>query len=483
MYSNPTRDTAEKNSMNHKGRIVQVIGPIVDVKFDPDEIPEIRNAVEIILVTGKESRRIVCEVSMQMEGGIVRCVAMTPTEGLSRGLEVRDTENPIRVPVGRETLGRLFNALGEVIDNGAPLTGVKKHPIRANPPLFQDIDPQDQVFETGIKVIDLISPYVKGGKTGLFGGAGVGKTVIIMELIHNMATKHGGISVFAGVGERTREGNDLWLEMKESGVLAKTSLVFGQMGELPGARVITPLTALTQAEYFRDEEHQDVLFFMDNVFRFVQAGSEVSTLLGRMPSAVGYQPTLAVEMGRLQERIVSTTNGFITSIQAVYVPADDITDPAAAITFTHLDSTSVLSRQISAMGIYPAVDPLMSTSRILDPSIVGKEHYETAQEVKRILQRYNELKDIVAILGISELPKEDELTVNRARKIQRFLSQPFAVAENFTGIPGRYVELAETVRGFRALVNGEVDDLPEQAFYMVGTIDEARERAQKMQHV
>ncbi|HUX11495.1 MAG TPA: F0F1 ATP synthase subunit beta, partial [Spirochaetia bacterium] len=350
------------------------------------------------------------------------------------------------------------------------------------PPLFQDIDPQDQVFETGIKVIDLISPYVKGGKTGLFGGAGVGKTVIIMELIHNMATRYGGISVFAGVGERTREGNDLWLEMKESGVIEKTALVFGQMGELPGARLITPLTALTQAEYFRDEEHQDVLFFMDNVFRFVQAGSEVSTLLGRMPSAVGYQPTLAVEMGRLQERIVSTTNGYITSIQAVYVPADDITDPAAAITFTHLDATTVLSRQISAMGIYPAVDPLLSTSRILDPTIIGREHYETAQAVKRILQRYNELKDIVAILGISELPKEDELTVNRARKIQRFLSQPFAVAENFTGIPGRYVELSETVRGFAAIVAGEADELPEQAFYMVGTLDEARERAEKLQH-
>lgn len=468
--------------MNHHGRIVQVIGPIVDIKFDPDEIPEIRNAIEIILDENGTSRKIVCEVSMQIEGGVVRCVAMSPTEGLKRGLEARDTENPIRVPVGRETLGRLFNALGETIDNGDSLAKVKHHPIRANPPLFQDIDPQDQVFESGIKVIDLISPYVKGGKTGLFGGAGVGKTVIIMELIHNMATKHGGISIFAGVGERTREGNDLWLEMKESGVIEKTALVFGQMGELPGARLITPLTALTQAEYFRDEEHQDVLFFMDNVFRFVQAGSEVSTLLGRMPSAVGYQPTLAVEMGRLQERIVSTTSGYITSIQAVYVPADDITDPASAITFTHLDSTTVLSRQIASMGIYPAVDPLLSTSRILDPAIVGREHYETAQEVKRILQRYNELKDIVAILGISELPKEDELTVNRARKIQRFLSQPFAVAENFTGIPGRYVELSETVRGFQAIVAGEVDELPEQAFYMVGTLDEAVQRAEKLQN-
>ncbi len=468
--------------MNHFGRIVQVIGPIVDVKFDPDEIPEIRNAIEITLDENGSNRKIICEVSMQIEGGIVRCVAMSPTEGLRRGLPARDTENPIRVPVGKETLGRLFNALGETIDTGPSLAGAKHHPIRANPPLFQDIDPQDQVFETGIKVIDLISPYVKGGKTGLFGGAGVGKTVIIMELIHNMATRYGGISVFAGVGERTREGNDLWLEMKESGVIEKTALVFGQMGELPGARLITPLTALTQAEYFRDEEHQDVLFFMDNVFRFVQAGSEVSTLLGRMPSAVGYQPTLAVEMGRLQERIVSTTNGYITSIQAVYVPADDITDPAAAITFTHLDATTVLSRQISAMGIYPAVDPLLSTSRILDPTIIGREHYETAQAVKRILQRYNELKDIVAILGISELPKEDELTVNRARKIQRFLSQPFAVAENFTGIPGRYVELTETVRGFAAIVAGEADELPEQAFYMVGTLDEARERAEKLQH-
>jgi F-type H+-transporting ATPase subunit beta len=468
--------------MNHTGRIVQIIGPIIDVKFDPDEIPEIRSAIEIVSGDGAEVRKIICEVSMQMEGGIVRCVAMSPTEGLRRGMDARDTENPIRVPVGRETLGRLFNALGETIDRGSSLADVRHHPIRANPPLFQDIDPKDEAFETGIKVIDLICPYVKGGKTGLFGGAGVGKTVIIMELIHNMATKQGGISVFAGVGERTREGNDLWLEMKESGVLEKTSLVFGQMGELPGARLITPLTALTQAEYFRDEEHQDVLFFMDNVFRFVQAGSEVSTLLGRMPSAVGYQPTLAVEMGRLQERIVSTTSGYITSIQAVYVPADDITDPASAITFTHLDSTTVLSRQIAAMGIYPAVDPLLSTSRILDPTILGRDHYDTAQEVKRILQRYNELKDIVAILGISELPREDELTVNRARKIQRFLSQPFSVAENFTGIPGRYVELADTVRGFKAIVTGEVDDLPEQAFYMVGSLEEAQERAKKLQH-
>ena len=432
------------------------------------------------MVEGKE-KRIIAEVAMQMQGGVVRCVSMSPTEGFPRGIPALDTGNPIRVPVGREVLGRVFNAQGEPIDDGPKFDEkVARWPIRSNPPLFQDIEPQDTVYESGIKVLDLMSPYVKGGKTGLFGGAGVGKTVVIMELIHNMATQHGGISVFAGVGERTREGNDLWLEMKASGVLEKTSLVFGQMGELPGARLITPLTALTQAEYFRDQEHQDVLFFMDNVFRFVQAGSEVSTLLGRMPSAVGYQPTLGLEMGRLEERIVSTRNGYITSIQAVFVPADDITDPAAAVTFSHLDSTTVLSRQIAAMGIYPAVDPLQSSSRILDPSIVGKEHYNVAQDVKRILQRYNELKDIVAILGVSELPKEDELVVNRARKLQRFFSQPFSVAEHFTGLPGRYVKLEDTIKGFRAIVSGDVDDLPEQAFYNVGTLDEAREKAVKM---
>jgi len=463
------------------GRIIQVIGPIIDIKFNHEEIPEIRNAIEIRFKFEGKEKVIIAEVAMQMQGGIVRCVSMSPTEGLARGVEAYDTGNPIRVPVGREVLGRVFNALGETIDNGAKIPQTSTHwPIRNNPPLFQDIEPQDTVFETGIKVIDLMCPYVKGGKTGLFGGAGVGKTVVIMELIHNMATQHGGISVFAGVGERTREGNDLWLEMKASGVLEKTSLVFGQMGELPGARLITPLTALTQAEYFRDKEHQDVLFFMDNVFRFVQAGSEVSTLLGRMPSAVGYQPTLGLEMGRLEERIVSTRQGYITSIQAVFVPADDITDPAAAVTFSHLDATTVLSRQISAIGIYPAVDPLQSASRILDASVVGKDHYQVAQEVKRILQRYNELKDIVAILGVSELPKEDELTVNRARKVQRFFSQPFSVAEQFTGLQGRYVKLADTIQGFKAIISGEADDLPEQAFYMVGTFEEARDKAKKL---
>ncbi len=454
----------------NKGRIIQVIGPIIDIKFNHDEIPEIRNAIEIRFTFEGKEKIIIAEVAMQMQGGIVRCVSMSPTEGLARGVEAYDTGNPIRVPVGREVLGRVFNALGETIDNGEKIPPTAtRWPIRNNPPLFQDIEPQDAVFETGIKVIDLMCPYVKGGKTGLFGGAGVGKTVVIMELIHNMATQHGGISVFAGVGERTREGNDLWLEMKASGVLEKTSLVFGQMGELPGARLITPLTALTQAEYF-----------MDNVFRFVQAGSEVSTLLGRMPSAVGYQPTLGLEMGRLEERIVSTRQGYITSIQAVFVPADDITDPAAAVTFSHLDATTVLSRQISAIGIYPAVDPLQSSSRILDASVVGKDHYQVAQEVKRILQRYNELKDIVAILGVSELPKEDELTVNRARKVQRFFSQPFSVAEQFTGLQGRYVKLADTINGFKAIISGEADDLPEQAFYMVGTFEEARDKAKKL---
>jgi F-type H+-transporting ATPase subunit beta len=467
--------------MHNKGKIIQIIGPIIDIKFNSDNIPDIRNAIEIKHSTNGIERRIIAEVSMQMEGGIVRCVSMAPTEGLPRGIEATDLGQHIMVPVGKNVLGRLFNALGETIDAEPALPADSpKASIRSNPPLFQDIEPQDTVFETGLKVIDLMSPYVKGGKTGLFGGAGVGKTVIIMELIRNMAKKHGGISVFAGVGERTREGNDLWLEMKQSGVLNNTSLVFGQMGELPGARLITPLTALTQAEYFRDKEHQDVLFFMDNVFRFVQAGSEVSTLLGRMPSAVGYQPTLGVEMGRLEERITSTKNGFITSIQAVFVPADDITDPAAAITFSHLDSTTVLSRDIAAQGIYPAVDPLLSGSRILDASVVGKEHYQVAQDVKRILQRYNELKDIVAILGVSELPKEDELIVNRARKIQRFFSQPFFVAENFTGLPGRYVTLEETVQSFKAIIQGDVDDIPEQAFFMVGNLNEVKQKAEKL---
>ena len=465
------------------GKIIQIIGPIIDIQFDPEYIPEIRNAIEIKHTLNNVERTIICEVAMQMEGSIVRCTALSPTEGLPRGIPARDMGHPIQVPVGQEVLGRMFNVMGETIDNGPQLSGkVMRMPIRANPPSFSEIKPQDVVFETGLKAIDLMSPYVKGGKTGLFGGAGVGKTVIIMELIHNMAKKHGGISIFAGVGERTREGNDLWLEMKNSGVLENASLVFGQMGELPGARVISPLTALAQAEYFRDVEHKDVLLFIDNIYRFVQAGSEVSTLLGRMPSAVGYQPTLAVEMGRLEERIASTKSGYITSIQAVYVPADDITDPAAAITFSHLDSSTVLSRQIAAMGIYPAVDPLFSASRIMDSAIVGQEHYQVTKQVKNILQRYNELKDIIAILGVSELPKEDELIVNRARKVQLFFSQPFFVAEQFTGLKGRYVDLKDTISGFKAIITGEVDDIPEQAFHMVGTIEEAQEKAKKMQH-
>ncbi len=456
----------------NKGIIVQVVGPIIDVQFAPDQIPEIRHALEVRFKRGKEEAKLIAEISVQLEGGIVRAVAISPTDGLCRGVEALDLGHPIQIPVGREVLGRMFNSLGEPIDNKGELKTEKSATIRANPPLFQDIRSHAEVFETGIKVIDLMCPYIKGGKTGLFGGAGVGKTVIIMELIHNMAKKHGGTSVFAGVGERTREGNDLWLEMQKTGVIDKTCLVFGQMGELPGARLITAMTALTHAEYFRDQEKQDVLFFIDNIFRFVQAGSEISTLLGRMPSAVGYQPTLAAEMGRLEERIVSTKNGYITSIQAVFVPADDITDPASAVTFSHLDSTTVLSRKIVEMGIYPAIDPLASTSRVLDPEIVGQEHYDTVKEIQRILQRYEELKDIVAILGVSELPPEDRLIVSRARKIQRFFSQPFFVAEQFTGIPGRYVPLSETIRGFQKIIRGETDDMPEQSFYMVGTIDE-----------
>jgi F-type H+-transporting ATPase subunit beta len=452
------------------GRVVQVIGAVIDIQFPPDKIPHIRNTLKIA------EPNILAEVAAQFEGGIVRAVSLLPTDGLKRGTEVIDTGAPLTVPVGPNTLGRMFNVLGDPIDNTGQVDA-SRWPIRRDPPKFEEIVSRNEIFETGIKVVDLLAPYVKGGKTGLFGGAGVGKTVVIMELIHNIATHYGGISVFGGVGERTREGNDLWLEMKESGVLEKTVLCFGQMAELPGARLIAGNSALTMAEYFRDVEGKDVLFFVDNIFRFVQAGSEVSTLLGRMPSAVGYQPTLQAEVGRFEERIVSTKKGSITSVQAVYVPADDITDPAAAATFAHLDATTVLSRAISEMGIYPAVDPLASTSRILDPQILGEKHYQTAREVQKILQRYKELQDVIAILGVAELPEEDKLIVSRARKIQRFLSQPFFVAERFTQIPGKYVKVEDTIKGFSEIVEGKYDELHEQAFYMVGTIKEAIEKA------
>jgi F-type H+-transporting ATPase subunit beta len=462
------------------GKVVQIIGPIIDVEFPEDNIPAIRNALIIESEARGQKLRVVAEVAMQLEGGVVRSVAITPSDGLSRGAVAQDTGGAITVPVGKETLGRMFNVLGETIDNQGPVKSSPRLPIRRDPPPFEDVVAKNEIFETGIKVIDLMAPYVKGGKTGLFGGAGVGKTVIIMELIHNMAKQHGGISVFAGVGERTREGNDLWLEMNESGVVSKTALTFGQMAELPGARQIAGLTALTQAEYFRDVEGQNVLFFLDNIFRFVQAGSEVSTLLGRMPSAVGYQPTLLAEMGRFQERIVSTKKGFITSIQAVYVPADDITDPASAVTFSHLDATTVLSRQISEIGIYPAVDPLASTSRILDPETIGVEHYRTTRRAKEILQRYKDLQDIIAILGISELPEEDQKIVGRARRLQKFLSQPFFVAEAFTGLSGTYVKLEDSIKGLKGIIEGQYDSVPEQAFYMVGTIEEALEKAKTL---
>jgi F-type H+-transporting ATPase subunit beta len=461
------------------GKIIQIIGPVVDVEFKPDELPPIYNALKITAETPLGKVNVVAEVAQHLEGNRVRSVAMSSTDGLVRGMEVIDTGKPIAVPVGKETLGRLLNVLGEPIDFGPPIEAKESLPIHREPPTFESLEPSTEIFETGIKVIDLLAPYVKGGKTGLFGGAGVGKTVLIMELIHNIATKHGGLSVFAGVGERTREGNDLWLEMKESGVLDKTSLVFGQMNEPPGARLRVGLTGLTIAEYFRDQGY-DVLLFIDNIFRFVQAGSEVSALLGRMPSAVGYQPTLTTEMGELQERITSTHRGSITSVQAVYVPADDLTDPAPATTFTHLDATTVLSRQIAELGIYPAVDPLDSTSRILEPEVVGEEHYSVARAVQQILQRYKELQDIIAILGVEELSEEDKITVARARKIQRFLSQPFFVAEAFTGESGKYVELADTIKGFKEIVEGKHDDLPEQAFYMVGTIEEAVAKAERL---
>ncbi|MGI9952095.1 F0F1 ATP synthase subunit beta [Moorellaceae bacterium AZ2] len=459
------------------GRVVQVIGPVVDVEF-PHQLPDLLNAITIRSADGRIN--ITMEAMQHLGNNTVRCVALASTDGLQRGMEAVDTGQPITVPVGRETLGRLFNVLGEPIDNLGPVEAKERLPIHRPAPSFEEQEPSTEILETGIKVVDLLAPYAKGGKVGLFGGAGVGKTVIIMELIRNIAYEHGGFSVFAGVGERTREGNDLWLEMKEAGVLDKTVLVFGQMNEPPGARLRVGLTGLTMAEYFRDVEGQDVLLFIDNIFRFVQAGSEVSALLGRMPSAVGYQPTLATEMGALQERITSTKKGSITSVQAIYVPADDLTDPAPATTFAHLDATTVLSRQIAELGIYPAVDPLDSTSRILDPRIVGEEHYRVARGVQQVLQRYKELQDIIAILGMDELSEEDKLVVARARKIQRFLSQPFHVAEAFTGRPGVYVPLKETIRGFKEILEGRHDNLPEHAFYMVGTIDEAVKKAQEM---
>jgi F-type H+/Na+-transporting ATPase subunit beta len=464
------------------GKVVQVIGPVVDVAFDEKNLPPIYTAVRITS-EGFEVPApidIVTEVQQHLGEGRVRAVAMQPTDGLVRGMKALDTGAPISIPVGRETLGRIMNVIGNPVDEQGPIKYTKTYPIHRHAPTFEQQNTSLEMFETGIKVIDLLEPYLRGGKIGLFGGAGVGKTVIIMELINNIATKHGGFSVFAGVGERTREGNDLWLEMKESGVINKTALVYGQMTEPPGARLRVGLTGLTVAEFFRDEEGQDVLLFIDNIFRFTQAGSEVSALLGRMPSAVGYQPNLASEMGELQERITSTKKGSITSVQAIYVPADDYTDPAPATAFAHLDATTNLSRQISEMGIYPAVDPLASTSRILDARIIGDEHYNTARAVKQILQKYKDLQDIIAILGIDELSEEDKLVVARARKIQRFLSQPFFVAAQFTGREGKYVPLSETVRGFKEIVEGKHDNLPEQAFYMVGNIDEVIQQAEKM---
>ena len=471
-----------KNSIGH---ISQVLGAVVDVKFDDEaDLPKILSALDVPLTDGK---KLVLEVAQQLGDLVVRCIAMDSTDGLTRGQKAIDTGAPISIPVGPKTLGRIMNVLGEPVDERGAIEGVHLSPIHRDPPAFVDQATSTQMLTTGIKVIDLLEPYARGGKIGLFGGAGVGKTVIIMELINNIAKGHGGYSVFAGVGERTREGNDLYNEMIESGVIdikgenSKAALVYGQMNEAPGARARVALTGLTVAEYFRDEENRDVLLFVDNIFRFTQAGSEVSALLGRIPSAVGYQPTLGTDMGAMQERITSTKNGSITSVQAVYVPADDLTDPAPATTFAHLDATTVLSRSIAELGIYPAVDPLESTSRILEPSVVGEEHYKVAREVQRVLQQYKALQDIIAILGMDELGEEDKLPVSRARKIQRFLSQPFHVGEVFTGIPGRYVELADTIKGFKGIVEGKYDDLPEQAFFMVGTIEEAEEKARKMQ--
>ena len=465
--------------MKSIGKIVQVSGPVVDVEFERGELPAIREAL-IVLLDGKELKM---EVAQHIGRGVVRCIMLAPSEGLAKDMPVQSTGEGIMVPVGEHVLGRVFNALGEPLDGGPSLDNNKTAEywcIHREAPTFEQQSPVIEVLETGIKVIDLLEPYAKGGKIGLFGGAGVGKTVLIQELIHNIATEHGGYSIFTGVGERSREGNDLWREMKESGVLQKTALVFGQMNESPGVRMRVAETGLTMAEYFRDEKKQNVLLFIDNIFRFIQAGSEVSALLGRMPSAVGYQPTLATDLGELQERIASTREGSVTSVQAVYVPADDLTDPAPATTFSHLDATTVLSRKIVEQGIYPAVDPLASGSRILEPSIVGEEHYEVARRVQEILQRYKELQDIIAILGMDELSEEDKVIVYRARKVQRFLSQPFHVAENFTGVPGVYVPIAETIRGFKAILNGELDDCPENAFFNVGTIEEVRKKAETL---
>jgi len=459
----------------NKGKIHQIIGPVIDIKFNEDEMPELLNAVNIEF----EGRTIVSEVAQHMGDDVARCVALSSTDGLKRGMEAIDTGAPITISVGKEVLGRMFNVLGEPIDDKPAIETEMKSAIHKAAPSFEEQDTSAQIFETGIKVIDLIAPYTRGGKVGLFGGAGVGKTVLIQELISNIAKEHGGISVFAGVGERTREGNDLYYEMIESGVIKKTAMVFGQMNEPPGARMRVGLTGLTMAEYFRDEEKQDVLLFIDNIFRFTQAGSEVSALLGRVPSAVGYQPTLATEMGALQERITSTKKGSITSVQAVYVPADDLTDPAPATTFAHLDATTVLSRAITELGIYPAVDPLESTSRIMDPLILGEDHYNTARGVQEVLQRYKELQDIIAILGMDELGDDDKLIVNRARKIQRFLSQPFSVAEQFTGMEGKYVPIKETVRSFKEILEGQHDDIPEQMFLFAGSIDEVVEKYEK----
>ena len=457
------------------GSVVQIIGPVLDIRFPAGHLPDLLNAIEI----ERDGGKLVCEVAQQLGDDVVRCIAMSSTDGMVRGMEAVDTGSPIKVPVGNETLGRVFNLLGRAIDNKPQPVTCEKWSIHRDPPAYDEQQTSTEILETGIKVVDLIAPYAKGGKIGLFGGAGVGKTVLIMELINNVAKQHGGISVFAGVGERTREGNDLYNEMQQSGVINKTALVSGQMNEPPGARMRVALSGLTMAEYFRDREGQDVLLFIDNIYRFTQAGSEVSALLGRMPSAVGYQPTLATEMGALQERITSTKKGSITSVQAVYVPADDLTDPAPATTFAHLDATTVLDRGIASLGIYPAVDPLESTSRILTPDVVGLEHYEVARETQRILQRYKELQDIIAIMGMDELSEEDKLTVSRARKIQRFLSQPFSVAEQFTGMQGKYVPIKETVRGFKEILEGKHDDLPESAFLFVGTIDEAVEKAKQ----
>ena len=474
------RTEGVERATTSEGRILTITGPVVEAEFPPEGMPEIGFALEMERTIGGETDTITAEVSQHIGDSTVKAVCMRPTDGLVRGQKILNTGAPITVPVGTATLGHVFNVLGEPLDGYEVPDGVERWPIHRPPPKFEDLEPKTEMFETGIKVIDLLEPYVQGGKIGMFGGAGVGKTVVILEMIHRVAQEHGGTSVFAGVGERTREGNDLWLEMKESGVLDKAALVYGQMDEPPGVRLRVALSALTMAEFFRDREHQDVLLFVDNIFRFVQAGSEVSTLLGRMPSAVGYQPTLSEEMGELQERITSTKGRSITSLQAIYVPADDITDPAPHTTFAHLDATTVLSRQISELGIYPAVDPLDSTSRILDPRYVGEDHYNTARTVQRLLQRYKDLQDIIAILGVDELSEEDKVIVGRARKIQRFLSQPFFVAEQFTGIPGKYVPVEETIQSFKALCDGEFDELPEQAFYMVGGIEEAEAQAKEM---